>query len=483
MEYCVDGDVHQDSGGFLAHYRTIVIPGHSEYWSREQREALEYANLPFRSQGGNIAFFGANNCYWKVNYYPATPLTNNPDSMYCDMEWLDSADTRGVDLWRHQGGWHGEARLVGVQFMGTNNVRVDSVTVIGVHVPNRVKIPNHWIFKGTNLSLDQEFGRGSSSIYPLAALEVDMMRDTVSPAGTQRLGRVNIRRMLPDEIHGNEGVDSIYADVAYYEDEATNSRVFAGGGLGWSGCLYGDDATTMRTITSNILDHFSGKKYIGNIYRNLTWSQEQLLRDTVEIDGDSRVISSRQLLLGNGMRVVIDSAVALSVAGELQIPSGATATITGFNNTWGSLVINNGGTLRVKSGATLKLTAPLYFVMETGANLALESGATLKINASSSTGDSVVINVPSNATLRLDSLAGIFFGVGSRINVSGTLVVQGTAAHPVLLTRSTGNNDYWSGITLNEFASATLSHCNILHAQVGVSGNSIQPAVAQASSK
>ena len=42
----------------------LVIPGHSEYWSREQFNSFKAA----RDAGVNIASFSANTAYWKVRY-------------------------------------------------------------------------------------------------------------------------------------------------------------------------------------------------------------------------------------------------------------------------------------------------------------------------------------------------------------------------------------------------------------------------------
>ena len=46
----------------------LVIPGHSEYWSREQFLNFKAA----RDAGVNIASFSANTAYWKVRYENGT---------------------------------------------------------------------------------------------------------------------------------------------------------------------------------------------------------------------------------------------------------------------------------------------------------------------------------------------------------------------------------------------------------------------------
>jgi len=61
VEYCANTDLH---GGdeLLAAYRLLVINGHDEYWSRPMRDAVER----FVTQGGNVAFFAGNTCWWQI---------------------------------------------------------------------------------------------------------------------------------------------------------------------------------------------------------------------------------------------------------------------------------------------------------------------------------------------------------------------------------------------------------------------------------
>jgi hypothetical protein len=466
MEFCVDADVNANANVFLSNYRFVVFPGHSEYWSLPQRQNIEGnpQHTDFKYSGGNVAFFGANNCYWKVDYFPSG--TNNPDSMYCDKDWTVRG---GRYLWRRQadittGDTLHEARFIGVEFLGVNDP--------ADNYPNRVKKAEHWVFRGTGLDNDAEFGKGTSELLPLAGAEVDRFIAIRSPSNTQVLADTFIRVLTDwtNEPHiGEVAGDSVISSCTYYEDTTTNSRVFAGGGLGWPGCLFGQDSTIMRTLTTNILDHFSGKKYIGNIYTDLRWSQARLGRDTVEVDGNSYVLSGKTLFVENGMKITIDDSVALFISGELQIPTGATATISGLNNKWGNLVIDSAGTLRVKSGATLNLIAPLYFVLETGSNLILESGATLNIRTVTSVGANVTITVPSGATLQAHSRSQFLFGNNARVVIKGTLIVDGVSdsGNGVTFTR-TGTSGTWAGIVFENGGSGELDYANFSYCATGV---------------
>jgi hypothetical protein len=77
--YTDDTRVHADPGQLLsANTRTLVIAGHSEYWTDEMRTNVENA----RDAGTNIVSFSSNTGYWQVRYENfVTP--DNPRTMVC----------------------------------------------------------------------------------------------------------------------------------------------------------------------------------------------------------------------------------------------------------------------------------------------------------------------------------------------------------------------------------------------------------------
>jgi YD repeat-containing protein len=72
VSYTDDVSVHQN-GQQLREHKVVVVPGHSEYWSGEEFNALKAA----RDAGTSIASFSANTAYWKVRY------ENNGRSLVC----------------------------------------------------------------------------------------------------------------------------------------------------------------------------------------------------------------------------------------------------------------------------------------------------------------------------------------------------------------------------------------------------------------
>jgi hypothetical protein len=225
-----------------------------------------------------------------------------------------------------------------VQFHGTNYP--------GPNLPNIVRNQNHWIFQGTNLVNGQSFGLGNSNPYipELAAGEIDQ-RVALSPSNTELLAQVFIRALDdPEEVHYGE-VSSLYSEMTYWEDTATNARVFASGGLEYSSALYGTDGNKLGIMTTNILDHFSFKKFRGNIYAgNLTWGDETLESSTI-LDGDTYILPQKTLSLVNGFTLTINPGVTLYVQGTLSLASNV--TISGG----GTVVIQGSGKILASNSA------------------------------------------------------------------------------------------------------------------------------------
>ncbi|MDL1891289.1 T9SS type A sorting domain-containing protein [Sphingobacteriales bacterium CHB3] len=465
MEYCNNIDL--DSAGtdlgiqLLSQYQTLVIWMHDEYWSEPERTNTESFKGDHESGfHGNIARFTSNSRYWLIRWIG--PSADKYTQLQCRKHNYPGNQHLPLDLWRRADtsvspprAAMPEAKFLGSQYeTGWNDINSDSLT----EQPPAILInPSHWIFRNTGLDSAQEFGLGliqENRQRGLVSGEVDNLLTASADFPTLE---VLAQRWVYSRADsgGIRQYRDILHQMVYYEDTSSNARVFAQGaqGGGWvysiviePGTIDTNDVIRMKTITTNIISHFSGKKYLGKVW---TADPENALewRSDVELDGDTHIPTGKYLRVFSQSTVSIDSGVTFNIDGTLEINGSVTITGTG----------------KVHIGAT--------------GTILLASGATLKIKTTVQTADSVTVSVPSATTLRIDTLGKAYFGIGSRINVSGTFIAQGTTASPILLTRATSNNDYWSGITLNEFASATLSHCNILHAQVGISANSVQPTI------
>jgi hypothetical protein len=152
-EFCTDLDIHADAD-LCAPYRLILSVGHDEYWSETTRDRLE----AFAGAGGNLAFFSANLCWWRIH------VVDDGQALVChqggpqgalDHWWPPSGVHRPEDClagvsYRHGGGWwDGPRRTSGYV----------------------VTDPAHWVFAGTGLKRGDVFGR--DSVPPLVGYECD----------------------------------------------------------------------------------------------------------------------------------------------------------------------------------------------------------------------------------------------------------------------------------------------------------------------
>jgi len=70
VAYQTDIDTDADPGSLLQH-RLVIVAGHSEYWTKVMRDAFERA----RDLGTNLAFMGADQSYWQIDYADASRQT------------------------------------------------------------------------------------------------------------------------------------------------------------------------------------------------------------------------------------------------------------------------------------------------------------------------------------------------------------------------------------------------------------------------
>ncbi|HSD24094.1 MAG TPA: N,N-dimethylformamidase beta subunit family domain-containing protein [Solirubrobacterales bacterium] len=72
VSYVSDTDVDANPS-ILTQHRSVVVSGHSEYWTKNMRDGFDAA----RDQGTNLMFAGANDAYWQVRYEDSTCPSDN----------------------------------------------------------------------------------------------------------------------------------------------------------------------------------------------------------------------------------------------------------------------------------------------------------------------------------------------------------------------------------------------------------------------
>ena len=110
-EFCTDLDLHENPE-LLSAYTLLLSVGHDEYWSQVMRTAVE----AFVHRGGNVAFFSANTCWWRIH------LTDNNTAFMSDTDHQTGAvypHLPATDIWwapPPDGAGEPENSLTGVSF-------------------------------------------------------------------------------------------------------------------------------------------------------------------------------------------------------------------------------------------------------------------------------------------------------------------------------------------------------------------------------
>ncbi len=242
VTYATNIDTHRDRRMLLRH-KAFLSVGHDEYWSWRMRSNVERAC----NQGVNLAFFGANNCYWQIRF-ERSQLTRKPfRTMVSYKEAAGEQDPLALDgkryndrlittRWRDKLLNHRprpEEALIGVMYHGDP---VDGDVVISN--------AEHWVYTGTG-------AQNGDRLRGLLGYETDASFG-YAPSGTEIIAH------SPDPWG--------YADMTVYEWEPSGAIVFAAGTIQWSWGLDSSDIYPSREspvaqqMTRNILARFVGEE-------------------------------------------------------------------------------------------------------------------------------------------------------------------------------------------------------------------------------
>jgi N,N-dimethylformamidase beta subunit-like, C-terminal len=186
VEFLSETDLLTISGDDLAKaYDLIVYPGHSEYVTDAEYNAVER----YRDLGGNLMFLSANNFFWRV--------TRDGDVL-----------TR-VAMWRNIG--RPEATLIGVQYLANDRGERQGEFVVRDNGTD-------WLWRGTDVVPGSTFGEAVGGY----GIEIDGVTSD-SPVGTRIVAEI------PD-LFG----PGLTAEMTYYETPS-GAKVFAAGALDFGG--------------------------------------------------------------------------------------------------------------------------------------------------------------------------------------------------------------------------------------------------------
>lgn len=115
VSYTTDADIDADPGQLRGH-RLVIVPAHSEYWTKAMRDGFEAA----RAAGVNLAFLGGNTAYWQIRYAgPGRRALVEFRSAERDPSSKRSTQTV---RWRDAPVSRPECTLLGVQWQGADRV-------------------------------------------------------------------------------------------------------------------------------------------------------------------------------------------------------------------------------------------------------------------------------------------------------------------------------------------------------------------------
>lgn len=176
VECCTSLDIHEDAL-LLSHYQLLLSVGHDEYWSKEMRDQVE----AFIGNGGNVAFFSGNVCWWQVRF------ENHNRTMVCYKSALEDP-LSGVDNSRVSVNWYSEPvsrpenYLTGVSYRNGGGIWRTCKSSMRLKA-FQVCHSKHWVFEGTGLGDGDLFGAEQE----IVGYETDAADYRLGPNGNMQL--------------------------------------------------------------------------------------------------------------------------------------------------------------------------------------------------------------------------------------------------------------------------------------------------------
>lgn len=236
LEYCTDLDLHENDA-LLPGCDLLIVAGHDEYWSREQRDRVESWN----AAGGRLALLGGNVCWWQIRYEP-------PGRTIVCYKAAGLDPLLGVDDSRVTVHWHEPPvlrpanPLTGASLLHGGEVR------LGTHAYH-VYRPAHWLFAGTGVALHDEFG-GPEHVVDIEADGAHLTWQGGLPVATGLDGTPPTFTILATS-PATQG----WATLGVLEDPSRGT-VFHAASITWSLGLAG--SPVVRGITRNAIESLAG---------------------------------------------------------------------------------------------------------------------------------------------------------------------------------------------------------------------------------
>lgn len=209
-------DMELDDPAFdLRRYNAIASFGHHEYWTQRMRERIE----TYIKAGGNVAFFGGNTCWFKLEY------DEQRDAIRRAGRWIEQPEwrTTGVSYAFGGGKW------------------------IGPRPPTGYTVSNarHWLFNGVGLANGDTFGAEERLIgYECDGAPPESDLDIAAEASI---------KAWPVDDGSGEVSNSGRAVLGV---RTNNGNVFTASTVDWARVLHAGDSI-VEAITANVLQRFA----------------------------------------------------------------------------------------------------------------------------------------------------------------------------------------------------------------------------------
>src|SRR3954447_18062628 len=221
--YLTDVDI-QRNPALLAGRKLDIVAGHSEYWSAEYRDGLEWV----RDNGTNIAFLGANDGYWEIRYQ------DGERTLYRHVVTQEPDGEPGTGMFRALPTPRPECQLLGVEFatgLGANYAH-DYTVAEGPGADT-------WL-NGTGLS-------AGDTVFGLVGFEWDALTPGCAVGAAPHPSQ-------PETLFSYKDPGGLDAEAARYR-AASGATVFSAGTLSWDSYLAGPHANpAIIRFTKNMLD-------------------------------------------------------------------------------------------------------------------------------------------------------------------------------------------------------------------------------------
>jgi hypothetical protein len=282
--YDVISDLDLDSNpGILTNYKTVIIAGHSEYWSIPAYNGVK----SYLQRKGRLIVLSGNTMYWRVSF--------SPDGTVMECRKVDGAgaDILGLENGSHRGeAWHSDDGLRGglmreCGFPGWQLTGLETFGILGFQgqpvAPAApagdqafgtfyVSNPNHFLFQGTGVTANRAFAQytlGHETDVRVTTLQTlrTMAGNPLPPAGaafpveppgitTLAVGHNATICCYPyDYFLDTVNVDPV-AELIYWQ-RPDGGRVFNGGAIGNGVALYYKDPI-FTGLMKNVLANFLG---------------------------------------------------------------------------------------------------------------------------------------------------------------------------------------------------------------------------------